>query len=734
MRFRRLFFIFGCAMLHAFLGFGQNKPEEAKLLINKTISPITLDGILNEEVWQIADKAKDFWQYSPVDTIPSISATEVMLTFDEENLYVGAIMYDTLEGDYIISSLRRDFSWIINDNFSIYLDPMNDQTNGFTFQVSALNVQREGTIVQSSEINDDWDNKWYSAVEREEGQWTVEMKIPFKSFRYSERIKEWRITFLRNNRKANEIASWTKVPRQFVPNHLGFAGKLIWQQAPPKAGTNISIIPYIAGSAAKDFEANTDTKYNFDAGFDAKIALTSSLNLDLTFNPDFSQVEVDQQVANLDRFEIFFPERRQFFLENSDLFANFGVPPIRPFFSRRIGITRGPDGNNLAVPILYGARLSGKLDQNWRVGFLNMQTAKNDDINLPGRNYTVATFQRRFMERSNFGGIFVNKQAVNFDSENPDVLGSRYNRVAGFDFNYVSNSNRWEISTRYHHTFTSESDNKESYAWINNVGYNSRNFNFFFVNEFVGSEFNAEVGFVPRTGFIKNFAEISTPIYTQNNWLVSHGPEFFIYFLTDLEGNLSDRRMTLGYNFELQNNSEFGVEVGQEFVRLLDNFDPSNTDGPEIQAGERFTWEYIQAYYNSDPRKLFNYELGIQYGGFFNGEGYQLEGSINYRYQPYGGIAMAFNYSNIDFPDEFNDAKFWLVGPRIDFTFTDNLFFTTFIQYNEQVDNLNINSRLQWRFKPVSDVFLVYTDNYLPPNFEVKNRALVLKISYWLNL
>ncbi len=712
----------------------QNLPENAQLRISKTPVEIVLDGVLNESVWETADRAKDFWQFSPVDSIPAISKTEVMLTFDEENLYVAAILHDTIPGDYIIGSLRRDFSWIQNDNFSLYFDPMNDQVNGFSFQVSAVNVQREGMIVRSSEIADDWDNKWYSAVKHYDDRWTVEMKIPFKSFRYSERITEWRITFLRNNRKANETTAWTKVPRQFAPNHLAFAGKLIWEQSPPKAGTNISLIPYIATGFTKNHEAKTAGEATLDAGFDAKVALTSSLNLDLTFNPDFSQVEVDRQVTNLERFEIFFPERRQFFLENSDLFADFGIPPVRPFFSRRIGIARDANGNNVPVPILFGARLSGKLDQNWRVGFLNMQTAKKDDISLPAQNYTVATFQRRFMERSTIGGIFVNKQAVGYDASNPNTIGgSRFNRVAGVDLNYASNSNRWQGSTRYHHSF-SPNNPQGTFAWMNSGRYNSRNFNVFLVNEVVGQNFNAEVGFVPRTGFIKNFADVSLNFYPQNDWLISHAPTMYAFFLTDLQGNLTDRELRLGYELELQNNSSFYVGINQSYVKLFDDFDPSNTGGKRLLAGTDYTWEILEVYYNSDRRKRLNFDIFGIVGGFYHGRGTYLEGTVNYRYQPYGSFSLSFNYTGIDFPEGYNDARFWLVGPRIDLTFTDQLFFTTFVQFNEQINNININSRLQWRFRPVSDVFLVYTDNYFPAPLQVRNRALVLKISYWLNV
>ncbi len=245
-----------------------------------------------------------FYQTFPTDSLPARQRTEFKVTYDDENLYVAAICYKLPTDKPIVRSLRRDFDWSDNDNFSIYIDSFNDQSNGFTFQVTPLNVQREGLVVLGGGVADDWDNKWYSEAKIYEEFWIVEMAIPFKSFRYNE-ASNWNIQALRNNQLQNERTSYIQVPIQYRSSDLVYSAKLVWDQQPPKAGTNISLIPYINANTSENYEENTNRQTKIQAGFDAKVGLTNSLNLDLTFNPDFSQVEVDQQVTNLQRFELF---------------------------------------------------------------------------------------------------------------------------------------------------------------------------------------------------------------------------------------------------------------------------------------------------------------------------------------------------------------------------------------------------------------------------------------------
>ncbi|MFQ5335342.1 MAG: DUF5916 domain-containing protein, partial [Flavobacteriales bacterium] len=407
------------------------------LHINKAVDAITIDGRLEEATWKQAEKASKFYQNYPADTSYALTKTDAYVTYDERFLYVAAVCYDDLEGDYVIQSLKRDFSYPISDAFAVYLDPFNDKINGFNFTVNPLGVQREGLIAGGGPfgVTTSWDNKWFSAVTRQKDRWIVEMAIPFKTLRYKEGTAEWGINFSRNELKRNENSSWAAVPRNFNIASLAFTGTLIWDEPLKKTGANLSIIPYAIGNLNFDYQKDTSNYEAFfngldnnatprellksgtkilNAGFDAKVAVTSSLNL------DFSQVEVDAQQTNLTRFSLFYPEKRQFFIENSDLFSNFGFMQIRPFFSRKIGLSNGS-----AVPIIAGARLSGRVNDKWRIGLMNIQTANDSSLAVNPQNYTVAAFQRDIFARSNIAMIFVNRQGF----AGNEVSYTDYNRV-----------------------------------------------------------------------------------------------------------------------------------------------------------------------------------------------------------------------------------------------------------------------------------------------------------------
>src|SRR5947209_8214771 len=249
-------------------------------------------------------------------------------------------------------------------------------------------------MYEGGKVDLSWDHKWKSVVRHFSDRWVLEISIPFKTLRYKKNSAYWGINFSRNDLKTTEKSSWAPVPRQFPTASLAYTGTLVWDQPPPSYGPNISIIPYVLAGVNNDYESGKLKDFKREIGGDAKISVTSSLNLDLTVNPDFSQVDVDKQVANLSRYELFFPEKRQFFLENGDQFNNFGYPAIRPFFSRRIG---------LGVPIEFGARLSGKLDKNWRIGAMDIQTNNVSEIALPEQNFSVLALQRKIFTRSNIG-------------------------------------------------------------------------------------------------------------------------------------------------------------------------------------------------------------------------------------------------------------------------------------------------------------------------------------------
>ncbi len=741
-------------LLVFWFGYTQNNPQSASVTTKVTNDPIVLDGILDEPIWSGLAAASGFYQNFPTDDQPAIDETEVKITYDQKFIYVGIKCHDGLQGPHIATTLRRDFGWISNDNVSIYFDPYNDLSNGFTFQVTPNNVQREGLVLLNGDVQDDWDNKWFSEVHIGEGFWSVEMAIPFKSIRYNS-IKEWNMQVIRNNLKRNERTSWIAVNQGFRMSNLAFSGKLLWDNPPQKSNSNLVLIPYAASSIGRNIEDQEPTVKEADAGFDAKVALSSSLNLDLTFNPDFSQVEVDRQVTNLQRFEINFPERRQFFLENQDLFAQGGFSrSSNPFFSRRIGIR----GGGATVPIIAGARLSGKIGKKWRVGALNMVTNEARDENelVPAQNYSVAVLERQVFARSRISAMFVGRNNLGVDftaydstrfaetgilqDEKGNLLSaddtastfSNYNYVFGLDYNLATSNDRWRGNFFYHRSLDPEKE-ADKYATGGFLGYQVPEFLWRGVFERIGDNHNAEVGFIPRTGVTRYGSRAEYTFFT-DGILQRHGPGIRGGGITDNNLNRLDNDFTIEYRFNFLNTAEASASAEWNFVTLTRSFDPSGSEGLELEEGSELSWYRYSLSYQSDRRKNFIYRIDFSNGEFFNGNRLNIAAGLTFRFPPIVQIELNGEFNRVTLPEPYNDSDLYLIGPRIDLTLTNQLFFTTFIQYNTQEDNLGHNSRLQWRFKPVSDLFIVYTDNYVTTDFATRNRALVLKLSYWLNL
>jgi len=733
----------------------QNLPGTA-YHIKRATGSIVLDGALDESDWKTESVAKDFFMNNPVDSIPPINPTEVRMTFDNDNLYIGFTCYESNKAT-IIQSLRRDFDFRNNDNLGIYFDTYNDHTNGFYFNVNPFGVQREGLMSSGGnepvDYSSFWDNKWYTAAAQYDDRWVVEVAIPFKSIRYNN--DTWNFNVVRNDAKRNEVSSWIAAPLQYIPGSFAYSGKLIWDDPAPQPGLNISVIPYLTGAATKDNEAGTSTEYDPGVGFDAKVAVTPSLNLDLTVNPDFSQVEVDQQVINLTQFEFGFPERRQFFLENSDLFEQPGFEDTRLFFSRRIGLATDTSGNLHKVPIAYGARLSGKLGSNWRIGLMNLQTNKKESLGLPGQNYTVGVIQRN-IGRSNIGFVMVNKESLGmgeYDSAQfyheslvretavgTDTINTlnKYNRVFGLDFNLRSFNNKWRGDWYYHRSADAGTEDK-NYSYGAFIGYFARNINVLVGQNSAGENFNAEVGFVPKLrvfpGFFSGYSRVEGRLFPKSNKISNMGPFVEVTFTNISEWRNRDKNIAAGYGINFFNTSRLEFSYTNSFQKLTRSFNPIDDDVyVSFLDGDEFKWNRGALLYTSDQRYKFTYQLGGSIGSFYNGENINANGLVSYRFQPYGSFSVKFDYNDISLPAGFGKEKLFLIGPKLDVTFTDKIFLTTFVQYNDLSENVNINSRVQWRFKPASDFFIVYTENYLSENFKNKNRALVVKFTYWLNI
>ena len=512
-------------------------------------------------------------------------------------------------GPYLVESLRRDWSFVNNDNFIFFLDTFDDQTNGFTFGVNAAGAQWDGLLYEGSKANLSWDNKWTSAVRNFDDRYELEIAIPFKSIRYKKGITRWGVNFSRLDLKTTEKSSWTPIPRHFPTAALALAGVLLWDEAPPAPGPNISLIPYALGGLSRDYETDKPSPARHDIGIDGKVALGSALNLDWTVNPDFSEVDVDQQVTNLDRYELFFPEKRQFFLENGDQFANFGYATIRPFFSRRIGLG--------GVPIRFGARLSGKVNKDWRFGGMDMQTGTPDGRALPPENFAVFALQRRVFSRSNIGILLVDKEARSYQTPAAGPVESAYNRNLGIEYNLASADNLWTGKLLYLKSFRSGREGGAVYA--GHLQYNSRRWLINGQMENVDKHYSAEVGYVPRIGYHRGLATFGYTFLPEGGRILSHGPTLTSSNFFDWSGRLSDYETTLGYTVTLRNQNVFTTTTGADYVRLLDPFDPTNTGREKLAAGSVHRWKFWGTKFDSKPQSVFRYGFSSLYSGYYAG-------------------------------------------------------------------------------------------------------------------
>ncbi|MDA8707196.1 carbohydrate binding family 9 domain-containing protein [Cyclobacteriaceae bacterium] len=737
--FLRFFLLFYFWVL-SYVLFAQNNGEVYQLNIQRMDEKIHLDGVLDESFWEDVEIATNFWLNFPVGGTPVDDEvqTTVKITYDDDFIYLGVECYG--KGPFLVQSLKRDNDSFWNgDAFAVVFDPVNERTNGVIFGVNPAGVQTEALITgeparrggQLSGYNKAWDNKWYTQASVTENGWTAEMMIPFKSLRFG-RKGHWGINFIRVDAQNNANHSWAPVPIQFYGTDLGYLGQLIWDKPPRNEKGNISLVPYLLGNVYKDYESKSDLSQSFALGMDAKIAINSNLNLDLTVNPDFSQVDVDEQQTNLTTVNLRFPERRLFFLENSDIFSNFGTN-AKPFFSRKIGLD--DDGNT--IPIIYGARLSGNLNKNLRIGLMNTQTQEQE---LPGNNYSSFALHRRILKRAVLRGYFHNRVGYTDGSVQED----NFNRIGGLEFNYSSEDSKWRAVTGYGLAFSNENQN-ENHLFNLFGGYGGRAFNVMVNISGLGDNYINDFSLIPRQkhydaledttyilGFNHWWATMGYKFYPENTFINQHGFSLTTNGdRTATSNQLIQDKHQLSYKFLMKNTSTLDLTYAHEGVNLLYPF--GFTDNEPLPA-KLYRFDYGQIKYVTDRRREIKLTSGFRYGSFYNGTRTEFSLAVDYRVQPWGNFSLNFVQNDLEFSGNYGAEQLLLFGPKAEINFSKNFFWTTFMQYNTQSDNFNINSRLQWRYMPMSDLFIVYSDNYMVEYFGPRNRGLVLKLNYWFNL
>ncbi|MDF5690446.1 DUF5916 domain-containing protein [Aquirufa aurantiipilula] len=746
---KRLFLLLFTLTTFSSLAQTAKRNEIFQMLIKPAKGPLKMDGKLDEAAWFEAAKVSDFVMCNPTDTLCSNVRTDVRMTYDDKYLYISAECFLKDQSRYVVESLKRDFSFGINDNFLVFIDTFDDKTTGFSFGANAAGAQWDGQMSEGAKVNLNWDNKWESSTFYNKESWIWEAAIPFKSIRYKNNSTRWGINFSRLDLQAKEKSAWAPVPRQFPTASLAYSGVLLWETPPPAPKQNISVIPYVLSGVTSNYETKDPTSFRKQIGGDIKVALSSSMNMDLTINPDFSQVDVDRQQTNLDRFELFYPEKRQFFIENSDLFDGFGTETIRPFFSRRIGLALNTrTGIYEQTPITYGARVSGKLTNDWRIGLLNVQSQRIDDKGVPTQNYSMVALQRKLFARSNVGIFMINKQSfIDTDLQRQNGF-AEFNRNIGVEYNLASSNNFWTGKVFYYQSISPDAK-ANNFAHAASLAYKDNHWIVSWKHQWVGESYNPEVGYVPRVNYTNINPEVGKIFYPKSKTSQLFYAQVRLNSLSfwNNSGGLTDNTTYVALEGKMKDQSSFSAFHGYDYVRLLYDFDPTRMGNIPVRKGSEHTWRSVGFGYISSPIKLFTYSVTSRVGGYYgNGNRTGITGELGYRFQPHVGISVALDYNDIwgvEVPVIQADgttkkiisaSEFWIVRPKVDITFTNKLFFTTFFQLNQQTKNMNLNARLQWRYKPASDLFLVYTDNYLPENFHIRNRSIVLKLNYWLNL
>ena len=703
------------------------------IFVKKIDQSITIDGQLDESIWQSAEVGNDFWEFFPTDSIKSDDKTEIRVLYDDQNLYLG-IKSGTRGDEFQVGTLKRDFAGRSNDNTSILLDTYMDATTAYMFGVNTAGVMREGLISNGgsdrNSYNLSWDTRWYAEAITHDNYYIVEMAIPFKSIKYQEGAKKWRFQCYRFDNQSKTQSIWSRVPQNQILINLAFTGELEFEEPLKKSKTPVELIPYVNTISSRNF---SDAKgvNSIAAGADAKIAVGNSLNLDVTFNPDFSNVEVDNVVTNITRFEVSLPEKRQFFIDNSDLFGRFGSSrDANPFFSRRIGITRDKDGNNIENKIVGGVRLSGKLNEDWRLGVLSIQTAADEINEIASNNNSMFVLQKKMFARSNLGVFFLDRSNVGtYDFVDPD---QRFNRVVGIDYNLASANNVWSGNFYVHKSFQPNSgkDNASLRTFIN---YNTRKWNVFSDLVYLGKDFKSDLGFIRRTDLLKSGRMIGYNSYPKSGQInrLQYRLMWFDFWQPSDDMRLTDRRIFL--NFDATSKRQFNVQLrySNTYTYLTNSFDPTRSNnGAPLDGNQGYNYSNAEIQLRTNQAYQFSLDTQFSFGEFYNGNRTSLNLQLRYRFPPKVNLSMLVDYNRIRLPEPYSSADLWLLSPKLEVSFSKKLFWSTLIQYANQSDNLGINSRLQWRYAPLSDLYLVYNDNYFVNIFEPKYRSINLKLSY----
>ncbi len=682
----------------------QKNTEARQIQAVRVTDEIKIDGLLDEPAWSLAQPATDFFQQQPAEGASASERTEVRVLFDDKNLYFGIRAFDSDAARINARELVRDAEFSNDDTVAIVLDTYHDRRNAFRFIVNPLGTQQDALITdEGRDINITWNGSWISAGRIDDQGYTVEIEIPLTTLRFKEGVESWGFNISRIIRRKNEQNLWTSWQRSFGLERVSQAGELVGV-AEMRRRRLREIKPYASGEWRKGVPLVG--REGFDAGVRAraglevaKIGITPSLTAEFTVNPDFGQAEVDNQIVNLSRFSVFFPEKRDFFLENSGIFLFGRQGANQAFFTRRIGLT----DNGAPVPIDYGVKVTGKIGP-YNVGFLQVQTRKlgesSTGLGIPRQQFSVLRVKRDILKRSYIGAILVNRQGATA------IGGSNYNRVGGADAEF-NLTDHYKVKAFWVGSATPGVRSGAGSSRLESIFENDL-YRFITVYEDVGAKFNPEAGFIERNAIHQYFGQLA---YKPRPKFIPHVQqmefETQIEYYTDRAGQLATRQTELSWDTIFKNSSEL-------FFRPIEAVNDVLTEPFQIRPGITIP---VGTYQFNRPRVSFTSDLSQRivftgrekWGDFYSGTRDETSGGITWRPNSHLLVDLSESYNRVRLREgNFTTSLF---SGRLNYNFSRKLLTSALIQINSAARLSVINVRLRYIYRPNSDLFIIYNQS-----------------------
>lgn len=665
-------------------------PGGKRMVATEIDEEIAVDGSLSEEAWTRADVVSDFLQREPVEGATPSERTEAMILYNDEFLYVGFRLYDSEPERITATDQRRDSRMRTDDTIAVLFDTFHDHQNGFLFRVNPLGTKYDAQLRNEEQVNSQWDEDWSAAARITDEGWQAELAIPWKNIRFAGGTKVWGVDFRREIRRKNEDVYWSNYTQDFRFNQVSQAGHLVGLQD-LSLTDRFRFKPYVtAGVADRNLTAEPFTDNLTDAGVeDFKIQLHPGMVLDLTANTDFAQVEVDRARVNLTRFSLFFPEKREFFLEGKDNFAfggaggDFGPPLALLFFSRRIGLSQSGE----PIPLNVGAKLTGSIG-DLQVGALNAQTGSIEGV--PSNNFSVVRLQHRLMSRSRVGMLFTNRSG-----------GGTYNRVWGADADFTF---RDHFNVRGWAARADDSGLAES-PWSGSLGagWDSDRWTFRGSVVAIDEDFDTDLGFILRRGVVKQDYTVGWKPRPQVDWLrqVWMFANFEQFSSTD--GGVETREQGFFTNFRLESGDSFSVSFDDNFERLAFPFEIQ--EGVTIPAGDH-DFQRWRLGFNTFGGRRVSTRVSASFGEFFDGDRLSLGLSPSVRIGDSIQAGASYDYDRVELPaGEFSTH---VVNSRFAYAFNDRWLTDALVQYVNTLDRVLLFARLNYIYRNNDDLFVVY--------------------------